>query len=150
MLLDLLKGVLNSFMETIDSFTKDYQFLSNAYNSPLTVDGIEYTNAESAFWAQRVKDVRARNKFSRLSGSKARSKAIQAEPVEDWDENLNQYMEKVLLAKFKDPKMKSLLIKTKGKKLVNSNTYKDDYWGVCMGRGKNLLGKMLMRIRDEM
>lgn len=136
-------------MESINSFTKDYQFLSNSYNFPLVVDGIPYTNAESAFWAQRVKDSRARNKFSRLSGNKARAKAIQAEPVEDWDENSISYMEKVLRSKFKDPKLMKLLLKTKGQNLINTNTYRDDYWGVYMGKGKNLLGKLLMKIRDE-
>jgi ribA/ribD-fused uncharacterized protein len=136
-------------MESINSFTKEYQFLSNAYNSPIEIDGISYTNAESAFWAQRVKDSRARNKFSRLSGNKARAKAIQAEPVEDWDENINHYMEKVLKAKFSDPKMMKLLNSTKGCKLINTNTYRDDYWGVYMGKGKNVLGKLLMKIRDQ-
>jgi ribA/ribD-fused uncharacterized protein len=136
-------------MESINSFTKEYQFLSNTYNSPIEIDGISYTNAESAFWAQRVKDSRARNKFSRLSGNKARAKAIQAEPVEDWDENINHYMEKVLKAKFSDPKMMKLLNSTKGCKLINTNTYRDDYWGVYMGKGKNVLGRLLMKIRDE-
>ena len=136
-------------MESINSFTKEYQFLSNTYNSPIEIDGISYTNAESAFWAQRVKDSRARNKFSRLSGNKARAKAIQAEPVEDWDENINHYMEKVLKAKFSDPKMMKLLNSTKGCKLINTNTYRDDYWGVYMGKGKNVLGKLLMKIRDQ-
>lgn len=136
-------------MESINSFTKDYQFLSNTYNSPVEIDGIKYTNAESAFWAQRVKDSRARNKFSRLSGNKARAKAIQAEPVEDWDENINHYMERVLRSKFKDPKMMGLLSKTKGMNLINTNTYRDDYWGVYMGKGKNVLGRLLMKIRDE-
>jgi ribA/ribD-fused uncharacterized protein len=136
-------------MESINSFTKEYQFLSNTYNSPIEIDGISYTNAESAFWAQRVKDSRARNKFSRLSGNKARAKAIQAEPVEDWDENINYYMEKVLKAKFSDPKMMKLLNSTKGCKLINTNTYRDDYWGVYMGKGKNVLGKLLMKIRDQ-
>ena len=134
----------------INSFAKDYQFLSNSFNTPVEIGGITYTNAESAFWAQRVKDSRARNKFARLSGNKARAKAVQAEPVEDWDENINHYMEKVLLAKFKDPKMKKLLLKTKGYKLINTNTYRDDYWGVYMGKGKNILGKLLMKIRDNM
>ena len=136
-------------MESVNSFTKDYQFLSNSYNSPVEIGGIVYTNAESAFWAQRVKDSRARNKFARLSGNKARAKAIQAEPVEDWDTNINQYMEQVLRSKFKDPKMKNLLLKTKGMKLINTNTYRDDYWGVYMGKGKNILGRLLMKIRDE-
>ena len=136
-------------MESINSFTKEYQFLSNTYNSPIEIDGISYTNAESAFWAQRVKDSRARNKFSRLSGNKARAKAIKAEPVEDWDENINHYMEKVLKVKFSDPKMKKLLSNTKGCKLINTNTYRDDYWGVYMGKGKNVLGKLLMKIRDQ-
>jgi predicted NAD-dependent protein-ADP-ribosyltransferase YbiA (DUF1768 family) len=42
-----------------------------------------------------------------------------------------------------------LLNSTKGCKLINTNTYRDDYWGVYMGKGKNVLGKLLMKIRDQ-
>ena len=137
-------------ISTINSFNDQYEFLSNTFQSPIEIDGISYTNAMAAYYAQGIKDVNARKKFSRLSGFKAKIKASKAAGfVEDWEDNPMKYMELVLRAKFKDPKLKSLLFNTKGKKLLNNNTYGDEYWGIYLGKGGNRLGKLLMKIRDE-
>ena len=137
-------------METISSFTGQYEFLSMTYNSPIIVDGLSYTNAESAFYAQRIKDVNARAKLSRLSGNKARAKALQATPIDDWEETKDQVMKKILLIKFSDEKLKKKLLSTKGKRLNNVNSYRDEYWGIYMGKGKNKLGRILEIVREEL
>ena len=41
------------------------------------------------------------------------------------------------------------LLKTGNQELVEGNTWNDTYWGRCKGRGSNHLGKILMRIREE-
>ena len=33
--------------------------------------------------------------------------------------------------------------------LIEGNTWNDTYWGVCNGVGKNTLGQLLMKIREE-
>ena len=41
---------------------------------------------------------------------------------------------------------------TKDKKLINTMKnagFNQQYWGVFEGKGKNILGKVLMHIRDE-
>ena len=137
-------------MLPITSFTGEYEFLSMTYNHPITVDGLEYTNAESAFWAQRVKDKYARSKYTRLSGNKARAKAIQAEPVETWEEDKDDIMKMILAKKFEDPVLKKKLLSTGKAKLKNVNTYRDDYWGIYNTKGKNKLGRFLEELRDSM
>lgn len=66
-------------------------------------------------------------------------------------------MEEVLRAKFKDTALQNLLRKTKGFKLIEGNLWHDNHWGsctckkrrVCQLPGKNILGILLMKIRDE-
>ena len=135
---------------SVTAFKNEYEFLSMTYNSSITVDGITYSNAESAFWAQRVKDVNARFKYTRLSGNKARAKALQAVPIDDWDESKNEILKKILRIKFSDDTLKKKLLDTGTAKLKNNNTYRDDYYGIYMNRGKNLLGKFLEELREEL
>jgi predicted NAD-dependent protein-ADP-ribosyltransferase YbiA (DUF1768 family) len=58
-------------------------------------------------------------------------------------------MEWGLREKFKDEKLKEMLLQTGEEELVESNTWGDIYWGVCNGKGQNNLGKLLMKIRSE-
>lgn len=135
---------------SVTAFKNEYEFLSMTYNSPITVDGITYSNAESAFWAQRVKNVNARFKYTRLSGNKARAKALQAVPIDNWDGFKNEILKKILRIKFSDETLKKKLLDTGTAKLKNTNTYRDDYWGIYMNKGKNLLGKFLEELREEL
>ena len=111
-------------------------------------DGLSYTCAEAAFWAQRVKDLNARKKYKRLSGNEARRKALQAEPVDNWDNIKVSIMEKILIEKFKDPVLQKKLLATSKLPLINGNTYRDSYWGIYNGSGKNRLGQLLEKVRD--
>ena len=54
-------------------------------------------------------------------------------------------------AKFsKNPILKAKLLATGDAELIEGNWWNDTYWGVCKGVGKNKLGKILMRVRDEL
>ena len=55
------------------------------------------------------------------------------------------------MAKFtQNEELKEKLLATENEELVEGNTWHDTYWGVCNRRGKNKLGKILMRIREEL
>ena len=58
-------------------------------------------------------------------------------------------MRSVLLAKFAVPELRDALLATGDVELVEVNTWGDTYWGVCRGRGRNQLGRTLMRIRED-
>lgn len=128
----------------------DYEFLAMTYNHPITVDGLTYTNAEAAFWAQRIADKNARVKLTRLSPMKARAKALQAYPIDDWDEIKDDILKHILEIKFSDDVLKKKLLDTGSMKILNNNTYRDEYYGIYNGKGKNILGKMIMNLRESL
>lgn len=134
----------------ITHFVDEYDFLANTFNHPFVFDGLKFSTAEAAFYAQRVRDVKARRKYTRLNPNQARSKALQAIPIDEWDSRKLSIMEKVLRAKFSDPELKKKLLDTGDASLINTNSYRDDYWGIYMGKGKNKLGVLLEKIRDEL
>ena len=41
-------------------------------------------------------------------------------------------------------------MQTEDAELVEDNWWGDKFWGVCNGEGENHLGKLLMKIRDEL
>jgi len=67
----------------------------------------------------------------------------------DWDDVKDRIMEDILRAKFTQNKdiLEKLLGTNDAILVYNSNT--DDYWGKCTPNGKNKLGLLLMKIRDE-
>lgn len=132
----------------IKGFKNEYEFLSLGYKHNITYAGITYTNSEAAFFAQRVKDVNARAKYSRLSGNKARAKALQAEPSDTWDEYKDYILKDLMVLKFEDPLLRKKLLDTGDKRLLNINTYRDSYYGIYENKGYNILGKILMEVRD--
>lgn len=134
----------------IKVFKGDYAFLSNSFPCTIEIDGLVYSSAEAAFWAQRVKDEKARRKYTRLNPNKAREKGMQAEPIDDWEDIKLDVLMKVLKIKFSDPELKEKLLSTGNAKLINTNTYRDEYYGMYLGKGRNKLGVTLMSLRDEL
>ena len=58
-------------------------------------------------------------------------------------------MRAVLAAKFSDPDLQACLIATGDAELVEENTWGDRFWGRTRGVGKNMLGHLLMELRDS-
>ena len=53
-------------------------------------------------------------------------------------------------AKFKqNPGLAEKLLNTGERELVEGNQWGDTFWGVCSGKGENVLGKILMQVRLE-
>ena len=61
-------------------------------------------------------------------------------------------MRKVLEYKFENPELRAKLLDTGDRELIEANTWHDTYWGVdkWSGKGHNMLGKLLMKLRDEL
>lgn len=62
----------------------------------------------------------------------------------------------ILKTKFSDDDLKARLLLTGDKKLIEGNTWHDNFWGDCTCKKcetverKNTLGKLLMKLRDEL
>lgn len=68
---------------------------------------------------------------------------------DDWDDDKLLLMAHLLQRKFRDAEMRTRLEQTGDKYLVEGNTWDDTLWGVSGGRGRNLLGLMLMDMRKQ-
>jgi ribA/ribD-fused uncharacterized protein len=71
----------------------------------------------------------------------------------DWDEVKINVMEYSLRYKFSEhnPILRQKLIETRDVELVEMNWWNDIFWGVSLktNEGENNLGKLLMKIREE-
>jgi len=135
----------------IDNFREEYFFLSNFYPSKVKYDGIEYLNSEAAFQAQKCSRKSDRLEFENLNPSEAKRLGRKVKIREDWESVKLDIMKNIIREKFNqnfDITLK--LIETGDNYLEEGNTWGDKEWGVCNGKGKNLLGKILMEIRSEL
>ena len=134
----------------IDSFIGDYSFLSNFYPCKINYNGSSYLNTEAAFQAQKTLDRDIQKQFTNLNPSQAKKLGRKIPLRKDWEEIKDTVMYEVCKVKFNIPELKEKLIATQDAQLVEGNTWNDHYWGVCNGYGKNQLGKILMKIREEL
>ena len=133
----------------ISIFFGNYRFLSNFFDCPVRVDGIRYQNSEAAFQAHKTQDVRIRKQFGLLTPSVAKSQGRRLPLRPDWDAVKDDIMRTVLRAKFdQNPDLKKLLVETYPRHLEEGNTWGDTYWGTVGGSGMNMLGKLLMELRE--
>jgi ribA/ribD-fused uncharacterized protein len=134
-----------------DMFRGNFYFLSNMYESPVTMpDGLTYRCAEAAFQAQKCVDMGERERFANLGGKEAKRLGRRVNLRRDWNQVRVEVMREVVSAKFsKNQDLARRLIETEGE-LVENNTWGDKFWGVCRGVGKNHLGRILMDERESL
>lgn len=136
----------------IAGFFESFRFLSNFAWSDIEIDGKKYVSVEHAFQAakaitQEDHDFVANQptpKKAKWAGRK-----INIRP--DWNDIKLDVMEILLRAKFTQNKgLGEMLLLTYPYELEETNNWGDTFWGVCDGVGQNHLGKLLMKIRNEL
>lgn len=133
----------------IDGFRNEYSFLSNFYSAPVTYNGLTYRNSEAAFQAQ--KNILRSKEFVNLNPSEAKQLGRKVYLRSDWERVKNQLMYEICYNKFtQNATLKDKLLATCEQELVETNSWNDTYWGVCNGRGQNHLGKILMKLRNDL
>ena len=81
--------------------------------------------------------------------AKRMGRTVQLRP--DWEESKYKIMKEGLLLKFLTHKdLAKKLIETEDAWLIEGNWWGDTYWGVCNGVGHNMLGNLLMEIREKL
>lgn len=132
----------------INEFRGKYYFLSNFSDSKIVVNGITFLNGEAAFHS--FKDLTKQADFANLDPSSAKRKGRSVQLRHDWEKVKDDIMYQVIKSKFEQNEdLRLKLLATEDHELIEGNTWNDTYWGVCRGRGKNMLGKTLMRVRNE-
>lgn len=130
-------------------FRDQYYFLSNMYPVMVEYDGYRYKCVESAFQAQKTDD---KLQFVNLDGYKAKKLGRRVQlTTSEWDRVKINIMYRLLLIKFSNPDLAMKLVSTGDVPLIEHNYWHDTFWGVDVrtNTGYNVLGKLLMKIRDK-
>jgi len=135
----------------INGFTGSNFFLSNFFLCPVQVSGIMYGSSEAAFMAGKTLDHDERLKFQHLSPKQAKTLGRRIKLRADWDVTSIEVMELCLRAKFtRNKDLQQRLIDTGERELIEFNNWGDQKWGVTKNGGKNLLGRLLMLVREDL
>ena len=138
-------------MNEILGFEGDYRFLSNFHPSTVLFEGKLYPSVEHAYAAAKTTNetLREQIRTARTPGA-AKRFGRQAVLRDGWDDMRVEVMHNLLIQKFSQDPLMSMLINTGDAYLEETNTWGDKFWGVCEGKGENTLGKLLMVIRADL
>lgn len=133
-------------------FKNEYFFLSNFY--PCMIYDYRVSkyapSVEHYFQAQKtVHKSEIEMILNAKTASDAKKLGRKVSLREDWEDIKDAVMLEGLRQKFAYPHLRNKLLHTKDIELVENNNWNDTYWGVCNGVGKNMLGKLLMQVREE-
>lgn len=146
----------------IDKFQGRWRFLSNFYPCEIEYQGIKYPSVEHYYVAMKVNDEQLingkyytpadfREMISKVELPAVTKKIGQLVKLRrDWDDKKIEFMNWAIREKFKNKELSEMLLSTGDMELIEGNSWNDTFWGVCNGKGKNHLGKILMEVRNEL
>lgn len=145
-------------VDYIRGFFKEYRFLSNFYDGPVTYEGEIYPTVEHAFQAAKFDDLSYRETIrnAETPGQSKRLGRTRDYPLrESWDSGLAvRVMGELVLDKFvSNPELGKKLLATGDAILVETNDWGDDIWGDSTTTdtpGRNQLGIILMNVRSAL
>lgn len=140
--------------KNIKGFFGEYRWLSNFWLSRIDFCGFVFPSSENAFQAAKTKR-HEWYKFETCTAAQSKKLWKSCDKVDfspsEWDEYKTGIMYSILVSKFSNPELKDKLVATGTKYLEETNHWGDEFWGINSktGQGKNMLGGILMRIRDS-
>lgn len=138
-------------MLEIKGFFGEYRFLSNFTKAWVKFEGDLYSTTEHAYQAAKTHDMEQRRLIRcAVTPQAAKKLGSEVQLRGDWEEVKDSVMYDLLIQKFSQEPHMSALLQTGDAYLEETNTWNDCYWGVCKGVGQNKLGKMLMKIREDL
>lgn len=150
-------GTTNNEIRFYRANEKPYGVFSNLFRRAITFEDVEYPTAEHAYQAGKARKEAVRDWI--LSAPSPSLVAMAAHGLYTWDIAPNwsktkfARMKGVLLAKYTQHEdLKQLLLSTGDARLVESATVDNAVnrlWGEVNGVGKNMLGTLLMEVREE-
>jgi ribA/ribD-fused uncharacterized protein len=142
--------------KSVRQFNNEYEKFSNFYPCTVFFEGRNYPTVEHAFQAAKSKSWKFRKKVSDVPVDKAGKAKRLGRGIRlrhDWEMVKISVMRKLLMQKFSLDEFKTLLISTGDADITEGNYWHDNDWGDCFCakckdiKGKNNLGKLLMKIR---
>jgi ribA/ribD-fused uncharacterized protein len=144
----ILQG--NKMLTPITSFSGEHDFLSNFYPCDIDYEGLTFPSVEHAFQAAKTLNLLKRlDILNAPTPGKAKRMGRALELRAHWDDLKVEVMRDLLRVKFKNYDLAHKLVNTGTADLVEGNNWGDTFWGVCNGKGQNVLGLQLQRIRGE-
>jgi len=140
-------------MIKIPHYETSYFLFSNFSPHRVVYKGVSYPTLEHAFQAQKFLDEKTRNEIkdasSPLSAFKLGRKL--SGKREDWSKIKLNIMYELLKEKVtQHDEVREILLNTGDEEIIEENP-NDNFWGNGKdGKGENHMGKVLMRIRDEL
>jgi hypothetical protein len=135
----------------INEFKDEYAFLSNMYPSKFTWQGTEYKSVEHAYQASKAKTIEEELYIASLDSPKEAKRYAKTMDVrQSFHSEKEEIMLTLLFCKFhQNPDLLKKLLDTGTQEIVEGNRWNDKFWGFCLktNEGKNVLGKMLMKVR---
>lgn len=128
------------------------KWLSNFWEASIRFEGLTYPANENAYQANKFPQA-DRVPFTICTPAEAKAMGIQkpmSEPrLKDWTSGLrDKVMLRINLEKYiAHEDLRNRLLATGSAYLEETNTWEDDFWGVCNGKGENMLGRILISIR---
>lgn len=152
------KGAIAMEIHFYRSNEKPYGVFSNLHRTPVVFEGREFPTAEHAYQAGKASKEAVREWI--LSAPTPSLVAMAAHGLYTWDivpswsKIKFDRMRDVLRAKFAQHEdLRALLLATGQARLVEAGTTNNAVnrlWGEVNGKGQNMLGILLMEVRDEL
>ena len=150
----------------IQKFEGRYGFLSNFYPCEIEHQGIVYPSVEHFYVAMKCNGpqlingnqytpVDFREMIARIAYPGMVKKIGQKMSIrKDWNEKKLDFMNWAIREKFKIEILAEMLVETGDEELVEGNVWHDNFYGKCScikceNKGNNHLGRILMKVRDE-
>src|SRR5262245_17852360 len=138
-------------MDKIDRFQDGHRWLSNFWLVHIPFEGHIYASVEHAYVAAKTLDESEREHVRTLSNPGSVKRFGRKLTLrDDWEDVKLSVMEDLLRMKFRQERLRMLLLSTGEAELIEGNTWGDRFWGQDpQGNGHNHLGKLLMKLRAE-
>jgi N-glycosidase YbiA len=139
----------------ITLFVGDYAFLSTFFPVEIIFQNITFPSIQHALVAAMTEDTEIQVK---ISGIPKPGIALQygktLRPFAGWDDEYRiKIMTDFIDQKFhpvQHPELVQKLLDTEDRILINTDLWGDDFFGVCVGKGSNHTGRLLMEKREKL
>lgn len=153
-------GVIKALSKSFGSFN-NFSINRNRDGNPILfqVRGKAVKSAEHGF--QLLKAIEGPRPYSirqleliekiqkAASAKEAKALGQQVEIAADWQTRRVSIMKEVLAAKFQQRQLREKLLATGTCQIEHANNHGDQFWGTVKGEGANMLGKLLMEVRED-
>lgn len=130
----------------------DYGEFSNFSRHGFQIDGKYWKTSEHYFQAMKFEGTEYEDKIREARSPKEAANLGRRRDFplrKDWEDVKDDFMRQAVLTKFQTHQELSDLLRSTGNTPIVENAPSDYYWGCGQdGSGKNMLGKILMEVRD--